>query len=174
MKLKPEIVCLVPERRQEVTTEGGLDVVGNFDSIKNACQRLGQAGIRVSLFIEPDPKTVELSALLGADAVVATRMVVADGQYTGEIEFYAYGPHKAEAMRELAAVNGYDLDTCFAYSDSHTDLPMLEAVAHPFAVNPVRRSRNSVTNNSDTAGSCSAATPEARSKAADFSASMLR
>jgi HAD superfamily hydrolase (TIGR01490 family) len=86
-----------------------------------------------------------VGAMLGADAVVATRMVVADGLYTGEIEFYAYGPHKAEAMRELAAVNGYDLDACYAYSDSHTDLPMLEAVAHPFAVNPDKELRREAT-----------------------------
>ena len=63
-------------------------------------------------------------------------MVVEDGRYTGEIEFYAYGADKAEAMRELAESEGYDLAASYAYSDSVTDLPMLEAVGHPFAVNP--------------------------------------
>jgi HAD superfamily hydrolase (TIGR01490 family) len=77
-----------------------------------------------------------IGALLGADRVVATRMVVEDGLYTGEIAFYAYGPYKAEAMRELAEREGYDLDSSYAYSDSATDAPMLEAVGHPFAVNP--------------------------------------
>jgi HAD superfamily hydrolase (TIGR01490 family) len=77
-----------------------------------------------------------IGALLGADRVVATRMVVEDGRYTGEIEFYAYGPHKAEAMVELAEQAGYDLAQCFAYSDSATDAPMLEAVGQPYAVNP--------------------------------------
>ena len=63
-------------------------------------------------------------------------MVVEDGRYTGEIDFYAYGEYKAEAMRALAAEHGYDLAESYAYSDSATDLPMLEAVGHPFAVNP--------------------------------------
>ena len=74
--------------------------------------------------------------MLGADRVVATQMVVEDGKYTGEIEHYAYGPAKAEAIRALAATEGYDLARSFAYSDSITDLPMLEAVGNPYAVNP--------------------------------------
>lgn len=77
-----------------------------------------------------------IGRLLGADHVVATRMVVEDGCYTGDIAFYAYGPHKADAVRRLAAERGYDLAACSAYSDSVTDLPMLETVGHPFAVNP--------------------------------------
>jgi HAD superfamily hydrolase (TIGR01490 family) len=77
-----------------------------------------------------------IGELLGADKVLATRMVVEDGRYTGEFEFYAYGPYKAEAMVELAEQEGYDLSASFAYSDSATDQPMLDAVGHPFAVNP--------------------------------------
>ena len=61
--------------------------------------------------------------------------------YTGEIEFYAYGEAKASRIRELAAERGYGLADCFAYSDSVTDLPMLEAVGHPHAVNPDRHLR---------------------------------
>jgi hypothetical protein len=76
--------------------------------------------------------------MLGADRVVATRMVTLDGRYTGEIEFYAYGENKAAAMRQLASEGGYDLAGCYAYSDSITDLPMLSAVGHPTAVNPDR------------------------------------
>jgi HAD superfamily hydrolase (TIGR01490 family) len=74
--------------------------------------------------------------MLGVDHVVATRMVVEDGRYTGEIAFYAYGEGKAEAIRELAQQRGYDLAQCWAYSDSITDRPMLEAVGNPVAVNP--------------------------------------
>ncbi len=73
---------------------------------------------------------------LGADRSVATTMVVQDGRYTGEIETYVYGPAKADAVRAMAAAEGYDLSRSFAYSDSVTDLPMLEAVGHPHAVNP--------------------------------------
>jgi HAD superfamily hydrolase (TIGR01490 family) len=77
-----------------------------------------------------------IGEMLGADHVVATRLVEEDGKYTGEVEYYAYGPNKAKAMRALAEERGYDLDACFAYSDSETDAPMLETVGHPFAVNP--------------------------------------
>ncbi|NKI41587.1 HAD family hydrolase [Streptomyces physcomitrii] len=78
-----------------------------------------------------------IGELLGADRVVATRMVVGeDGCFTGEIAYYAYGPTKAEAVRELAESEGYDLARSYAYSDSATDLPLLESVGRPHAVNP--------------------------------------
>ena len=77
-----------------------------------------------------------IGAMLGVDHVIATTLVAEDGRYTGEVDFYAYGPHKADAMRQLAADRGYDLSQSYAYSDSQTDAPMLEAVGHPFAVNP--------------------------------------
>ncbi len=73
---------------------------------------------------------------LGVDLAIGTQVAIEEGQYTGEIIFYAYGPNKADAMRTLSEERGYDLDESFAYSDSHTDLPMLEVVGHPFAVNP--------------------------------------
>jgi HAD superfamily hydrolase (TIGR01490 family) len=79
-----------------------------------------------------------IGEMLGVDRVVATRMVIRDGRYTGEVDFYAYGENKAAAMREIAAEEGWDLAECWAYSDSVTDLPMLEAVGHPTAVNPDR------------------------------------
>jgi HAD superfamily hydrolase (TIGR01490 family) len=79
-----------------------------------------------------------IGEMLGVDRVVATRMVTRDGKYTGEIDFYAYGENKAVAIRQVAAEMGYDLADCWAYSDSATDLPMLEAVGHPTAVNPDR------------------------------------
>jgi HAD superfamily hydrolase (TIGR01490 family) len=79
-----------------------------------------------------------IGEMLGVDRVVATRMVTVDGKYTGEIDFYAYGQNKAAAMREVATEKGWDLADCWAYSDSVTDLPMLEAVGHPTAVNPDR------------------------------------
>jgi HAD superfamily hydrolase (TIGR01490 family) len=79
-----------------------------------------------------------IGQMLGVDRVIATEMETAEGRYTGEIAFYAYGPNKAEAIRAHAGVCGYDLSECYAYSDSITDLPMLEAVGHPTAVNPDR------------------------------------
>jgi HAD superfamily hydrolase (TIGR01490 family) len=79
-----------------------------------------------------------IGAMVGADQVIATRMVEQDGRYTGEIEQYAYGPNKAELVRHAAVARGYDLSASFAYSDSATDLPMLDIVGHPVAVNPDR------------------------------------
>jgi HAD superfamily hydrolase (TIGR01490 family) len=82
-----------------------------------------------------------IAALLGADHVIASRMAVEDGRYTGEIAFYAYGENKATAIRQLAEHRGYDLDASYAYSDSITDAPMLSVVGHAFAVNPDRALR---------------------------------
>lgn len=73
---------------------------------------------------------------LGVDHVIATQMSVIDNKFSGEITFYAYGDNKAEAMRELAEREGYDLAESYAYSDSMTDVPMLELVGHPYVVNP--------------------------------------
>lgn len=82
-----------------------------------------------------------IARALGASHAMATRMVVEDGRYTGEIAFYCYGEGKVEAIRALAAREGYALEHCYAYSDSITDLPMLSAVGHPTVVNPDRALR---------------------------------
>ena len=77
-----------------------------------------------------------IGARLGVDLAIGTQVAIEDGEYTGEILFYAYGEGKADAMRSLAEERGYDLAESYAYSDSHTDLPMLDLVGHPVAVNP--------------------------------------
>ena len=69
LRVRPQDVCLVPERRQELTTEGGLDVAGQFDKVVDACKRLGDAGIRVSLFIDPEVAQLEASKKAGAPVV---------------------------------------------------------------------------------------------------------
>ncbi len=97
------------------------------------------AGRDVVIVSSSGSEVVEpIGEMLGADHIVATRMVVDDGRYTGGIEFYAYGANKAQSARELAAQHGYDLAASYAYSDSETDIPLLEAVGHAFAVNPDR------------------------------------
>lgn len=78
---------------------------------------------------------------VGVDDVISTRAEIVDGKYTGSLEFYAYAEGKADAIREVAAAEGIDLAASYAYSDSATDLPMLEAVGHPVAVNPDRELR---------------------------------
>ncbi|MGK5637830.1 HAD family hydrolase [Streptomyces sp. URMC 126] len=113
-----------------------------YDEAASLIEEHHAAGRDVVIVSTSGAEVVEpIGRLLGADRVVATRMVVEDGVFTGEVEYYAYGPTKAEAVRELAASEGYDLAGCYAYSDSATDLPMLEAVGHPHAVNPDRALR---------------------------------
>ncbi|MBC8095055.1 MAG: pyridoxine 5'-phosphate synthase [Akkermansiaceae bacterium] len=90
LKLKPEIVCLVPERRQEVTTEGGLDVVSTEAALAETVKRMHDAGIEVSLFIAPEAKQVEASAGTGAQFIEL---------HTGA--FAGHFPNGPEREREL-------------------------------------------------------------------------
>jgi len=69
LRHRPHAACIVPERREERTTEGGLDAAGQFDHLKPMVQALGTAGIRVSLFIEADPRQIEAAVRLGAPVV---------------------------------------------------------------------------------------------------------
>ncbi|MDV6346989.1 pyridoxine 5'-phosphate synthase [Nitrosomonas sp. Is35] len=69
LRIKPHDICLVPERREELTTEGGLDVVKHFEQVQRACQKLAQVGIRVSLFINADPLQIDAAARAGAPVI---------------------------------------------------------------------------------------------------------
>jgi len=88
-RVRPNDVCLVPERRAEVTTEGGLDVIGNLGRVRQACQALGDAAIRVSLFVDPDAAQIDAALAAGAPVIEL---------HTGR---YADAPDPAEASREL-------------------------------------------------------------------------
>lgn len=68
-RIKPAHCCLVPEKREELTTEGGLDVVGQKEKVKKACQKLTDAGVEVSLFIDADEKQIETAAEIGAPVI---------------------------------------------------------------------------------------------------------
>lgn len=107
--------------------EEALDLIAHHRMLGHQIIIISSSGTDV---VEP------IGQRLGADLAIGTQVGIEDGKYTGEILFYAYGPGKAEAMRSLAAERGYDLTECYAYSDSFTDVPMLEAVGHPVAVNP--------------------------------------
>ncbi len=77
--------------------------------------------------------------LLGMTGAISSRATIdANGKFTGEMDFWAQGPNKAVAIKELAALRGIDLEASYAYSDSETDVPMLEVVGNPYAVNPDR------------------------------------
>jgi pyridoxine 5-phosphate synthase len=84
----PRDVCLVPERREELTTEGGLDVAGQLDRIRDAVARLAAAGMRVSLFVDPDPRQLEASVAAGAPVVElhTGRYADAEGERTRTAE----------------------------------------------------------------------------------------
>lgn len=87
----------------------------------------------------PEEIVKPLARFLGVDNVIATRPEIDENRrYTGNVEFYSYGPSKAGAIHEIAERDGIDLEASFAYSDSVTDLPMLETVGHPVVVNPDR------------------------------------
>ncbi|MGN0063899.1 MAG: HAD family hydrolase [Nocardioides sp.] len=86
-----------------------------------------------------------IGEMLGADHVIATLLEIEDGRYTGRIDYYAYAEEKARAVQEMALQRGYDLTECYAYSDSVTDVPMLEAVGHPYVVNPDKELRKHAT-----------------------------
>jgi pyridoxine 5-phosphate synthase len=91
-EVSPQDACLVPERREELTTEGGLDVAGQFEKARAACEILGEAGIRVSLFIDPDIHQLEAAKSAGAPVVEI---------HTGR---FADAENEAEAARELARI----------------------------------------------------------------------
>ncbi|WP_224766240.1 HAD family hydrolase [Nocardioides campestrisoli] len=86
-----------------------------------------------------------IAEMLGADRVVATRLEIVDGKYSGDIEYYAYAEEKARAIESLAHECGYDLAESYGYSDSVTDVPMLQVVGRPFAVNPDKELRRIAT-----------------------------
>jgi len=88
-QVRPADCCLVPERREELTTEGGLDVAGQQSRIREACQRLAEAGVRVSLFIDAEPAQIEAAAACGAPVIEIHTGHYADAQdeATAQAEF---------------------------------------------------------------------------------------
>ena len=91
-KVRPECICLVPEKREELTTEGGLDVEGNEVKIARACERMARLGAEVSLFIDPDPVQIDAAVRCGAPAIEL---------HTGE---YAEAETPDEQARRLEAI----------------------------------------------------------------------
>jgi pyridoxine 5-phosphate synthase len=91
-RVQPEYVCLVPEKREELTTEGGLDVLGQLEKIKRACNELGESGIKVSLFIDADEKQIEAAYKTGAPFIEI---------HTGH---YADATTEKEKLKEYTAI----------------------------------------------------------------------
>ncbi len=130
LKLKPEFVCVVPENRQEVTTEGGLDVVGLRDRVGACVETLNEAGIKVSLFIDPDESQIELSAKLGAPFVEL---------HTGA---YAHAYHTARRAQEfqrlrLGCVRAHDLSLTVnaGHGINYVNIPEVRTLPHLHELN---------------------------------------
>lgn len=85
-EIKPAHICLVPEKREELTTEGGLDVVSGFARVQAACQRLGRQGMDVSLFIDPDPAQIDAAVRAGAPTIELHTGAYADAETPEQIE----------------------------------------------------------------------------------------
>jgi pyridoxine 5-phosphate synthase len=102
LELKPEFVCLVPENRTEVTTEGGLDIIGNEERVRECVEAMNAAGIKASLFIDPDVAQIELSSKLNAPFVELHTGAYANAYFT---------PARAAEFERLrlGALRAYDL-----------------------------------------------------------------
>jgi len=96
LRVRPHDLCLVPERREELTTEGGLNVLGSFDNIKATCERCAEAGIRVSLFIDPDTMQIDAARRTGAPVIELHTGKYADADSVSERE------HELERIRIAA------------------------------------------------------------------------
>ena len=131
LKLKPEIVCLVPEKRQEVTTEGGLDVVGNLMKLTDTRKRMNDGGIEVSLFIAPDSAQVEAAARTGSQFIELHTGAFAEGfnderERDGQLERLIASAKQANALG-LKVNAGHGLD--------YQNLRLLHRVPHLVELN---------------------------------------
>ena len=132
------------ERVRQIVTEVLEDVISPliYAEALELIHDHRSAGRLICIVSSSPAEIVEpLADMLRVDRWIATRPQVKDGKYTGELEFYAYGPQKVEAIRELAEADEIDLSGSYAYTDSVTDMPMLEAVGNPVVVNPDKELR---------------------------------
>jgi len=131
LKLRPDIVCVVPERRQEVTTEGGLDVKGNLRRISETRQRMNDRGIAVSLFIAPDPRQIEAAARAGSQFIELHTGSFAEAFHTG-------CRRKTELKRLISGAkqaHGLGLKVNAGHGLNYANLPVLFEVPHLVELN---------------------------------------
>jgi HAD superfamily hydrolase (TIGR01490 family) len=141
--LRDRILGAVTGARQDDLVALNAEVLPKLlDKIRPEARRLldlhRHAG-RATYIVSASPVEIvePLATALGMTGGIGTRSALVDGVYTGELDGpFCYAAGKVEAITELARWEGFDLSQCYAYSDSASDLPMLEAVGHPFAVNP--------------------------------------
>jgi HAD superfamily hydrolase (TIGR01490 family) len=147
-RVRDQVSCLCrgwdASQIAQIVTDGLAEIIGPhvYTEARQLLDRHLRDGHEVLIASTSGHEIVApIGAMLGASAVIATRLEVAEGRYTGAVDFYAYGQAKADGVRQLADERGYRLQDCFAYSDSVTDLPLLELVGHPHVVNPDRALR---------------------------------
>ena len=131
LKLKPDIVCLVPERRLEVTTEGGLDVVANEQALTETRKQLNDEGIEVSLFIAPDPQQIESAAQTGSQFIE-----LHTGQFAEHVNDDA--SREVELQRLIAAARqarALGLQINAGHGLNYVNLPLLHRVPHLVELN---------------------------------------
>ena len=131
LQLKPDIVCLVPERRQEVTTEGGLDVCGNETALTETRKRMSAAGIAVSLFIAPDENQVEAAARTGCQFVEL---------HTGQFAEHFGAAERCEVELQRLShaakqAHGLGLQVNAGHGLNYVNLPALQRVPHLVELN---------------------------------------
>lgn len=153
--VRDRILAAVAGRHREEITSLNDDILPRLlnsvrPETRQVVERHHEAG-RDTYIVSASPVELvaPLATALGMTGAIATESEVVDGTYTGRLlSEFCYGQGKVNRVRKLAAENGYDLRLCYAYSDSKSDLPLLEMVGHPVAVNPdgtlrrVARSRN--------------------------------
>jgi pyridoxine 5-phosphate synthase len=131
LKLKPDVVCLVPERRQEVTTEGGLDVVANLSALTETRKRMRGAGIEVSLFISPALEQVEAAAQTGGEFIELNTGAFAEN-------FHSVAGRERELQRLIVAAeqaHALGLKVNAGHGLNYENLPALCAVPHLVELN---------------------------------------
>ncbi|HUR47005.1 MAG TPA: pyridoxine 5'-phosphate synthase [Candidatus Saccharimonadales bacterium] len=131
LKVKPEIICIVPERRQEVTTEGGLDAAGNVESLTETRKRMSAAGIEVSLFIAPEPSQVQAAAKIGCEFIE-----LHTGAYA---EHFANPKHRERELKRLVDASKLAHQLGVKVNAGHglnrENLPTLHQVPHLVELN---------------------------------------
>jgi pyridoxine 5-phosphate synthase len=149
LKLKPDIVCIVPERRLEVTTEGGLDVVANEKAITDTRKKMNDAGIEVSLFIVPDEKQIEASARIGSQFIELHTGAFAedfgtpnsdsarkeDSHQRAESEFGAPSSELQRLISGAKQAHALGLKVNAGHGLNYVNLPLLHRVPHLVELN---------------------------------------
>jgi pyridoxine 5-phosphate synthase len=131
LKLKPDIVCIVPERRQEVTTEGGLDVAGNFSAVAETRRKMNDAGIDVSLFISPDAAQVEAAARAGSQFIELHTGAFAESFHAGAKD----GAELQRLIKAAGQAHSLGLKVNAGHGLNYSNLPQLLRVPHLVELN---------------------------------------